>query len=78
MELQADERAFFQRAKVESTEKIEALERLAADSVAQASLLKCRFCKQATVSHYQSQIRSADEGMSTICVCRSCHRRFIL
>jgi DNA-directed RNA polymerase subunit M/transcription elongation factor TFIIS len=38
----------------------------------------CRSCKQATVIVQQKQTRSADEGMTVFCSCRTCGKQWRL
>lgn len=39
-------------------------------------LLQCFRCKSTRVESYQRQTRSADEAMTTFCMCLACHHRW--
>lgn len=39
-------------------------------------LLQCFHCKSTRIESYQRQTRSADEAMTTFCMCLVCHQRW--
>jgi DNA-directed RNA polymerase subunit M/transcription elongation factor TFIIS len=42
------------------------------------STIQCPKCKNRKVMYREQQTRSADEGMTCICVCTQCHHSFTL
>jgi DNA-directed RNA polymerase subunit M/transcription elongation factor TFIIS len=42
------------------------------------SPLQCKTCKSTDVNYILRQTRSADEGMTCLCICQSCRATFVL
>ena len=70
------EMEFFSRMEQQALEQIKELKKMGETS--QSSLIVCRYCQKATVDHIERQLRAADEGMTTICECRSCSKVYVL
>lgn len=58
----------------ESTQELEEVEEEVIDD--EEGLLQCFHCKSTRIESYQRQTRSADEAMTTFCMCLVCHQRW--